>query len=71
MGWPLDEHELRAIVLRICAEGALVAENRIRPGRIRYARARLRGVLDALVAEGAILRHDAGALTVYIAWPEA
>jgi len=70
MTWPPDDRELREIVLRICAEGALVAENRLRPGRSRYPRARLRVILDALVAEGAILRHDAGTLTVYIAWPE-
>jgi hypothetical protein len=70
MNWPPDESELRAIVLRICAEGALIAENRLRPERSRYPRARLRVVLDALVDEGAISRHEAGALTVYIAWPE-
>jgi hypothetical protein len=68
-GWAPDDSDLRAAVLRICAEGALIAENRSRPGAPRRHIARLRPVLEALVAEGVIQRHDVGSLTIYIAWP--
>jgi hypothetical protein len=68
-GWPPDENDLRAAVLRICAEGALIGENRCRPEVHRRHLAHLRPVLEALVAEGVIQRHDVGALTIYIAWP--
>jgi hypothetical protein len=68
-GWPPDDNDIRAAVLRICADGALIAENRSRPGVTRHHIARLRPVLEALVAEGVIQRHDVGSLTIYIAWP--
>jgi hypothetical protein len=68
-GWPPDENDLRAAVLRICAEGALIAENRSRPDAHRRHLARVRPVLEALVAEGVIQRYDVGTLTIYIAWP--
>jgi hypothetical protein len=70
MDWTPADRELRAILLRICLEGALVLDNRLRPGGMRYPRSRVGPILDALVAEGTVVRHEAGVLTVYIAWPE-